>query len=387
MFGREGRAGRPGRPRVEAAVDLRARVWPYGPVGERGRAARRGLRPQPGRDRGGAGRGGLQPRRRTQVRGGTWCAHRRGARAPGRWPRSSRRLDDIAAVVEEHNAASAGIDVSVAVDNGAQQVISGPADAIDTILERFESEGTRVARLRKSPAYHSAMIEPALDGLEESIREIPFAPPSITLLSNVTGAAVAPDAILDTAYWRRHARERVQFRSCVEELASLGVDAVVELGPHAVLGPDDGARLAGVGGRAPGGGREPHAPARGDAGRRHGGRVRRRRRRDVRSRHSRATRGAVRRRVAPPGLVAGLSVPARTLLGGEAASPGRRRPSAAREPARLGPPARRPSTPRFIPPIRRGSAIIASSVASSHRARSTVRWQPPWRRRRARSPC
>ena len=144
---------------------------------------------------------------------------------------------DIAAVVDEHNAASDGIDVSVAVDNGAQQVISGPADAIDTILERFESDGVRVARLRKSPAYHSAMIEPALDGLEASIRDIPFAPSTITLLSNVTGAAVAPDAILDAAYWRRHARERVQFRSCVEELAALGVDAVVELGPHAVLGP------------------------------------------------------------------------------------------------------------------------------------------------------
>ncbi len=144
---------------------------------------------------------------------------------------------EVAAVVDEHNAASAGIDVSVAVDNGAQQVISGPAEAIDMILEQFESDGIRVARLRKSPAYHSAMIEPALDGLEASIQDIPFAPPSTTLLSNVTGAAVAPDAILDAAYWRRHARERVQFRSCVETLASLGVDAVVELGPHAVLGP------------------------------------------------------------------------------------------------------------------------------------------------------
>ena len=144
---------------------------------------------------------------------------------------------DISAVVDEHNAASDDIDVSVAVDNGAQQVISGPADAIDTILERFESDGVRVARLRKSPAYHSAMIEPALDGLEASIRDIPFAAPAVTLLSNVTGAAVAPDAILDSGYWRRHAREQVQFRSCVETLASLGVDAVVELGPHAVLGP------------------------------------------------------------------------------------------------------------------------------------------------------
>ena len=144
---------------------------------------------------------------------------------------------DIAVVVDEHNAASDDIDVSLAVDNGAQQVISGPADAIETLVERFEADGVRVARLRKSPAYHSAMIEPALDGLEASIRDIPFAPPSVTLLSNVTGAAVSSDAILDAAYWRRHARERVQFRTCVETLASLGVDAVVELGPHAVLGP------------------------------------------------------------------------------------------------------------------------------------------------------
>ena len=41
----------------------------------------------------------------------------------------------------------------------------------------------------------------------------------------------------DAAYWRRHAREKVQFRRAVETLAEFGVEALVEVGPHAVLGP------------------------------------------------------------------------------------------------------------------------------------------------------
>ena len=45
------------------------------------------------------------------------------------------------------------------------------------------------------------------------------------------------DETLDAAYWRRQAREPVAFRACVETLAALGVDAIVEIGPHAVLGP------------------------------------------------------------------------------------------------------------------------------------------------------
>ena len=43
--------------------------------------------------------------------------------------------------------------------------------------------------------------------------------------------------MLDARYWRRQAREPVAFRRCIETLAGLGVDAVVEAGPHAVLAP------------------------------------------------------------------------------------------------------------------------------------------------------
>ena len=53
----------------------------------------------------------------------------------------------------------------------------------------------------------------------------------------MTGRPANTDQPLDGAYWRRQVREKVAFRTAVETLAELEVDAVVEVGPHAVLGP------------------------------------------------------------------------------------------------------------------------------------------------------
>ena len=143
----------------------------------------------------------------------------------------------VAEALDEHNAAAPGIGLCIAADNGAHQAISGPAEDIAAILERLEAAGIRVARLRRSPAYHSAMIEPALDDLEVALSQLDFAPPSLPFVSNLTGRTVGSGEALDAAYWRRQMRAPVAFRACVETLAGLGVDAVVEIGPHAVLGP------------------------------------------------------------------------------------------------------------------------------------------------------
>ena len=143
----------------------------------------------------------------------------------------------VADAVKQHNEASDGPGLSVAADNGAHQVVSGPAADIEAILTRFEADEVRVARLRKSPAYHSAMIEPVLGDLEAAISTIAFQSPSLTFVSNLTGRALEAGEAPNAAYWRRQAREPVAFRACIETLAELGVDAVIEIGPHAVLGP------------------------------------------------------------------------------------------------------------------------------------------------------
>ena len=145
----------------------------------------------------------------------------------------------VASVVAERNAVSSDVDLSVAVDNGPQQVISGPAKDLEAVLEVFEAEGVNVIRLRRSPAYHSALLDPALDALENAVADIIPAPSALELplVSNITGQPLNKDERMNAAYWRRHARSPVAFRRCVETLAEMNVDVVVEVGPHAVLGP------------------------------------------------------------------------------------------------------------------------------------------------------
>ena len=131
-----------------------------------------------------------------------------------------------------------GSDLCIGVDNGAHQVISGPAEEVHAFADLLEADGVSVRRLRPSPAYHSPLVEPALDRLEAVFDPITVSQPAVTLVSNITGAPVKDGQKMDGAYWRQHARSPVQFRTCVESLAAdLGVDAVIELGPRAILGP------------------------------------------------------------------------------------------------------------------------------------------------------
>ncbi len=146
--------------------------------------------------------------------------------------------DRVAAEVSEWNEVHGSEDLCIGVDNGTHQVISGPAEEVQAFTEKLESEGINLRRLRSSPAYHSPLVEPALNELQAVFNDFSVRRPSVPIVSNVTGEPVGPDAIMDGAYWRQHARQTVQFRGCVETLATeLQVDAVIELGPHAILGP------------------------------------------------------------------------------------------------------------------------------------------------------
>jgi len=143
----------------------------------------------------------------------------------------------VESVVGRLNGSSGGAGVSVSAYNGAHQVISGPAAGVDTLLDRFRSEGIRARRLNTTRAFHSALVEPALDRLEAALDGMTIQPPAVTVISNLTGGPVEPGTALDGSYWRRHAREAVAFAQGVRAMGDLDVDLVVEVGPHAVLGP------------------------------------------------------------------------------------------------------------------------------------------------------
>ncbi len=147
------------------------------------------------------------------------------------------RLDQVEEVVNEYNSGSTGPGLSIAAENGMHQVVSGLAVDIDAVSKRFVEQKLQVRRLHTTLGYHSPLVEPVLDNLGRVIDRIPVAPPSVDLVSNVTGQVVASGEPLDGRYWRRHVRETVAFGRGVRELARLGVEVLVEIGPHAVLGP------------------------------------------------------------------------------------------------------------------------------------------------------
>lgn len=143
----------------------------------------------------------------------------------------------IAAPGEEVAAAIAGRadEVSIAAYNGPQNtVISGFTAVVEEISASFAARGIKVDRLRVSHAFHSPLLEPMLDRLEAVAREVEHRPPTMPLISNLTGEAARADQ-LDATYWRRHARQPVQFRAGFEQLVRLGCNTFIEIGPGTTL--------------------------------------------------------------------------------------------------------------------------------------------------------
>jgi len=138
------------------------------------------------------------------------------------------------ALVEQAIAAYGGA-VSVAAYNGPEHtVVSGPAAAIQALVEQFVGAGVRAQRLNVSHAFHSPLLDPMLDALEQAASAVALGVPRMRLLSNLTGGPVGAE-MTKPAYWRCHAREPVRFAQGVEQLARLGCELFIEIGPHPTL--------------------------------------------------------------------------------------------------------------------------------------------------------
>jgi acyl transferase domain-containing protein/protein-L-isoaspartate O-methyltransferase len=136
---------------------------------------------------------------------------------------------DVAAVVARRPDA-----LALAAVNGPRDVvIAGGTAAVDEAVRSLEAGGIATRRLRVGHAFHSPLMDPMLAELEATASGIRSAPPRPGWVSTLTGELVttAPDA----AYWRRQARQPVQYARAVERLEQLGVEVFVEVGPGATL--------------------------------------------------------------------------------------------------------------------------------------------------------
>lgn len=134
-------------------------------------------------------------------------------------------------------AALEGVEGAVVAGiNGPEHtVISGEDDAVGRVKSDFEGEGVRCTELTVSHAFHSHRMDPILERFESAVSGVELHPPSIPLVSNVTGERLTADEATDPARWARHIRSPVRWGPSVETLLGHGVATFVEVGPHPTL--------------------------------------------------------------------------------------------------------------------------------------------------------
>ncbi|WP_280101389.1 KR domain-containing protein [Micromonospora arborensis] len=127
--------------------------------------------------------------------------------------------------VSEESARATGVDVA-AVNGPGSVVLSGSRERVTAAVEQL---GVQPRWLTVSDAFHSVLMEPALDGFAAAAAGVAFAVPRVEWISTVTGARVGS---VDAGYWVRQIRDTVRFHEAVSGLTGC---RFVELGPEPVL--------------------------------------------------------------------------------------------------------------------------------------------------------
>nr|AJW65410.1 type I modular polyketide synthase [Nocardiopsis sp. CMB-M0232] len=143
--------------------------------------------------------------------------------------------------------------VSIAAVNGPSAVVlSGEEGAVAEAAAALAARGHRTKRLAVSHAFHSPLMDPVLDDFAEVVASVEMSPPSIPIVSAVTGE-VADDILCTPEYWADHVRRPVLFADAVRAAEAAGADTWLETGPDAVLSAmvadnlaDGGRRVAAV---------------------------------------------------------------------------------------------------------------------------------------------
>lgn len=132
--------------------------------------------------------------------------------------------------------ASRGDDVlAVANENAPKQVVlSGSVGAIERAEGQVRGRGARAIRLRVAGAFHSPLMQPAVDRMREALSKLTFREPRFPIVANVSGELVEePSTLRDLL--SLHVVSTVRWDRSVRTLAESGFEAFVEAGPGNVL--------------------------------------------------------------------------------------------------------------------------------------------------------
>jgi len=116
-----------------------------------------------------------------------------------------------------------------------QIVISGAENNLAQAMDLAKARGAyRVIRLQVSGAFHTPLMQPAVDGMAEIIATLSFAEPAVSIIANTTAQPLTTAESVKEELLRQLCN-CVQWQRSVEYMVSDGVSTFIELGPGKVL--------------------------------------------------------------------------------------------------------------------------------------------------------
>ena len=116
------------------------------------------------------------------------------------------------------------------------RVVSGNLASVERLEKAASKAGAKaVKRLPVSGAFHSSLMEPALEEYRETISQVQFHPPKFPVYSNVTGLPYESDVDMVKILSRQVCEPVLWEQSMRHMLRNFTVTSIYELGPKRQL--------------------------------------------------------------------------------------------------------------------------------------------------------
>ena len=121
------------------------------------------------------------------------------------------------------------------INCSGQTVVSGTREAIKHSMDLAQARGAvGVVPLEVSAAFHSALMQPTVEGMAQAISRVNFRPPEVPIVVNATAKPVTTvDEVKEELL--QQLCHCVQWQPSVEYMAGVGVSIFIEIGPGIVL--------------------------------------------------------------------------------------------------------------------------------------------------------
>ncbi len=147
----------------------------------------------------------------------------------GRMLSIAHNINDVLKDIKVSNCSLA------AVNSPQQCVAAGTEEQISSLKQVLDERGISSLLLNASHAFHSHLMEPALDSFRKVLQRVSFNAPSLPFLTNRDGEFASED-VANAEFWVRHIREAVAFDAGFDALENIEDCIFIEVGAGSALG-------------------------------------------------------------------------------------------------------------------------------------------------------